>query len=65
MALTRFTGIPVVSPEFWLSQCQDCTSQSFKHVFRSATAEEMPLLDERISCIREAGQILIDVSTVS
>ena len=35
--------------------------QNLSHVFRSATAEEIPLLDERISCMREAGQILLDV----
>ena len=44
-----------------MSQCQDCMKQNLGHVFRSATAEEMPLLDERISCMREAGQILLDV----
>ena len=57
-------GIPVTSSEYWASQCHDCTSETFRNIFRSATSEEMPLLADRISCIREAGQILIDVSTI-
>ena len=35
---------------------------NLKDIFRSETSEEMPLLDERIACLRDAGQILVDVS---
>ncbi len=31
-------------------------------MFRSATAEEMPMLAERMSCLREAGTVLYEVS---
>ena len=33
-----------------------------KQVFRSCTNEEMPLLPERLACLREAGQVLYEVS---
>ena len=34
-----------------------------RHVFRSATEEEIPLFAERAACLREAGQILYEVSS--
>jgi hypothetical protein len=40
----------------------ECTLDSLKHVFRSATEEEMPMLKERLMCLREAGQVLDEVS---
>lgn len=60
--LTTDPGIPITSPNYWVSQCEDCLNDILKHAFRSATSEEMPLLDKRITCIREAGQVLVDVS---
>ena len=30
-------------------------------MFRSATAEVIPLLDERLTCLREAGKVLYEV----
>ena len=51
-------GIPITSPEYWASQCDDCMSEAVKHVFRSVCPEKMPLLEDRIGCLREAGQIL-------
>ena len=36
-------------------------SEAVKHVFRSVCPEEMPLLEDRIGCIREAGRILNEV----
>jgi hypothetical protein len=30
-------------------------------VFRSATNEEIPLFDERLACLREAGRVLYEV----
>lgn len=56
-------GIPITTPRFWRSQ--ECTNGVIEHVFRSATAEQMPLLADRISILREAGRILqVTASTV-
>jgi hypothetical protein len=52
--------IPITSPDFWQSE-DECTEEVFRHVFRSATEEEMPMLHERIACLREAGKILYEV----
>ncbi|KAL3455445.1 hypothetical protein BJX64DRAFT_71248 [Aspergillus heterothallicus] len=49
--------IPITSPEFWIDE-EECTEELIKHVFRSATDEEMPLLQERLECLREAGRVL-------
>ncbi|KAL2849564.1 hypothetical protein BJY01DRAFT_210526 [Aspergillus pseudoustus] len=49
--------IPITSPEFWIDE-DECTEELIKHVFRSATDEEMPLLHERFECLREAGRVL-------
>ena len=54
-------GIPITKPSFWLDE-NACTAEVFRHVFRSATAEDMPLMEKRIDCIREAGQVLQKVS---
>lgn len=49
-------GIPITSPVYWLDESS--TDDELRHVFRSASLEPMPMLEERISCIREAGRIL-------
>ncbi|KAL8731591.1 MAG: hypothetical protein Q9166_003279 [cf. Caloplaca sp. 2 TL-2023] len=49
-------NIPITTPSFWITG--DCTDELLEHVFCSATSEPIPLLDERIQCIREAGRIL-------
>ncbi|EAU37324.1 conserved hypothetical protein [Aspergillus terreus NIH2624] len=36
-------GIPITTPEFWTKE-DECTEALLKHVFRSATEEEIPLL---------------------
>ncbi|KAF8864755.1 hypothetical protein BDZ45DRAFT_701578 [Acephala macrosclerotiorum] len=51
--------IPITSSDFWQSE-DECTEEVLKHVFRSATDEEIPLFPERMSCLREAGQILYE-----
>ena len=38
-------------------------SEAVKHVFRSVVSEEMPLLEDRIGCLREARRVLNDVRT--
>jgi hypothetical protein len=52
--------IPITDPFFWQNE-QECTLESLRHVFRSCTEEEIPLLEERLDCLREAGQVLCKV----
>lgn len=40
----------------------ECTLDSLRHVFRSTTDEEIPLLEERLACLQEAGRVLYEVS---
>ncbi|KAJ5584905.1 uncharacterized protein N7459_004705 [Penicillium hispanicum] len=49
--------IPITTPDFWLDETE-CTEGLLKHVFRSATDEEIPLFKERVKCLREAGEVL-------
>ncbi|BCS20428.1 queuosine 5'-phosphate N-glycosylase/hydrolase [Aspergillus puulaauensis] len=49
--------IKITNPEFWANE-EECTEELLRHVFRSATDEEMPLLTERLECLREAGRVL-------
>ncbi|KXS97841.1 hypothetical protein AC578_7631 [Pseudocercospora eumusae] len=49
-------GIPITTPRFWRNQ--QCTDELLRHVFRSATAEAIPLLEQRIEVLREASNIL-------
>lgn len=58
--LTMFLGIPITDPHYWQSD-EDCTIDTLRHVFRSCTEEEMPMLKERLACLKEAGQILYEV----
>lgn len=53
-------GIPITTPRFW--RAQQCTDELLRHVFRSATAEPIPLLAERIAVFRESSSILRTVS---
>ncbi|KAK0741817.1 hypothetical protein B0T21DRAFT_360177 [Apiosordaria backusii] len=52
-------GIPITDPHFWQNE-DEFTIETLRHVFRSATSEQMPLLQARLSCLREAGQILYE-----
>ncbi|KAF1814353.1 hypothetical protein P152DRAFT_393407 [Eremomyces bilateralis CBS 781.70] len=52
-------GIPITSHAFWHVE-EDCPDEKIAYVFRSATKEEMPLLKERIKCMREAAQVLCE-----
>jgi hypothetical protein len=47
------SSIPITTPSYWVS----CPDADLRHVFRGGT-EEMPLLDERIKILREAGRVL-------
>lgn len=48
--------IPITTPRFWKNP--KCTDETLRHVFRSATDEEMPLLNDRIAMVREVGKNL-------
>ncbi|KAL8841183.1 MAG: hypothetical protein Q9170_001037 [Blastenia crenularia] len=50
-------SIPITTPSFWINETE-CTDDVLRNVFRSASSESIPLLDQRIHCIREAGRIL-------
>ncbi|KAK0614326.1 hypothetical protein B0T14DRAFT_436676 [Immersiella caudata] len=50
-------GIPITDSHFWQDE-EECTLDSLKHIFRSCTDEEMPMLGERLACLREAGTVL-------
>lgn len=54
--------IPITTPDFWVNETE-CTEELLKHVFRSATDEEIPLFQERVQCLREAGEVLCNVCT--
>ncbi|KAK2788849.1 hypothetical protein FQN53_003036 [Emmonsiellopsis sp. PD_33] len=51
--------IPITSSDFWQNE-DECTEEVLRHVFRSATDEEIPLFQERMECLREAGKVLYD-----
>ena len=53
-------GVPITSPGFWVNEAK-CTDEVLGYLFRSATAEEMPLRGDRMYCIREAGYVLQEV----
>ena len=61
LALIFLPGIPITDPHYWHDE-NECTLESLRHVFRSCTDEEMPLLQERLECLREAGRVLYEVS---
>jgi len=52
--------VPITSPSFWVDE-EACTEEVLKNVFRSATEEEIPLFEERLRCLREAGEIIEEV----
>ncbi|KAJ6099404.1 hypothetical protein N7467_000939 [Penicillium canescens] len=51
--------IPITTPDFWVDEGK-CTEELLRHVFRSATDEEIPMFKERVQCLREAGEVLCD-----
>jgi len=52
-------GILITDPHWWQSE-DECTLETLGHVFRSCTDEQIPLLEERLECLREAGQVLYE-----
>ena len=55
--------IPITSPEFWVDE-EKCTDDVLRTVFSSGADEEMPMLDERMRCLRDAGRILEEVRSI-
>ena len=54
--------IQILSPDFWQDR-EECTDELLQYVFRSSTSTSMPMLNERIAILKEAGQILYEVSS--
>lgn len=61
LKLTSTPGIPITSSDFWQNR-DELDEEKMEYVFRSATDEKMPMLKERLECLREAGQALYEVS---
>jgi hypothetical protein len=57
--------IPITDPEFWIDE-ERCTSDVLQTVFSSGIegAEDIPLFDERVRCLKDAGRILEEVCNV-
>ncbi|OAQ73202.1 hypothetical protein VFPPC_00976 [Pochonia chlamydosporia 170] len=51
--------IPITDPHYWQNE-EECNLDSLRHIFRSSTDEEMPLLQERLDCLRESGRVLYE-----
>ena len=49
-------GIPITSPAYWHSA--EFTEEVLRGVFRSATPEEMPMLEDRFRFMKEAAEVL-------
>ncbi|KAJ4306793.1 hypothetical protein N0V88_000160 [Collariella sp. IMI 366227] len=52
-------GIPITDSHFWQDE-EECTLDVLRQVFRSCTNEEIPLLAERLACLREASKVLYE-----
>lgn len=52
-------GLDITTPDFWQNE-EDCNLDTLKHVFRSETEEGIPMLEQRLQCLREAGTILYE-----
>ena len=48
-----FTGYPITTPSSWSTISDD----EYAHVFRSATSEPMPLLEDRVQLLRTASHL--------
>ncbi|KAF6025076.1 C9orf64 [Bugula neritina] len=49
-------GIPITSAEY----CKNFTIEKARHVFRSNSTTEMPMLEERVKVMQEIGQVLLE-----
>lgn len=53
-------GIPITTPAFFASE-ERLPDKEIERIFRSDTKEQVPLLQDRIRVIREAGRVLVEV----
>lgn len=49
------TGVPLTDPKYFAN----ITKEDFSNILRSDSEEPIPLLDERLTVLREAGQVLL------
>jgi hypothetical protein len=58
--------IPITSPDFWIDE-EKCTDDVLKTVFSSGSeeCEEIPMFEQRVKCLREAGRVLEEVGKCS
>ncbi|KAK5006128.1 hypothetical protein LTR28_006869 [Elasticomyces elasticus] len=54
---SEISDIPITTPSFWIDS-KDLTQARLRHIFRSATDGQIPLLVERLDCLQEAGRVL-------
>ncbi|KAG0347340.1 hypothetical protein BG004_007930 [Podila humilis] len=52
-------GIPITTPAFFASN-EKLPDAEIERIFRSDTKEQIPLLQERIRIMREAGEVLVE-----
>ncbi|KAF9208308.1 hypothetical protein BGZ49_009270 [Haplosporangium sp. Z 27] len=52
-------GIPITTPEFFASE-ERLPDKEIERIFRSDTKEQIPLLQDRIRVMREAGRVLTE-----
>lgn len=52
--------IPITTPSFWTNE-EECSEEVLRNVFRSETEEMIPMFEERVRCLREAGQVIKEV----
>jgi hypothetical protein len=53
-------GIPITTPRFWRTTRD--LGATMKHVFRSATGEQVPLFEQRVAVLKEAAEVLFEVT---
>jgi hypothetical protein len=53
-------GIPITTPRFWRTTKD--LGAIMEHVFRSATNEQIPLFDQRVAVLKEAADVLFEVT---
>lgn len=51
-------GIPITDPSFYAS----ISRETFTQLFYSDSPYEMPMIDERVKVLQEAGTVLMEVS---
>jgi hypothetical protein len=57
------SGIPITDPQFYASETK-CPDALIKEIFKPCDGceESLPLLDKRITIMRQCGKILLEVN---